>query len=366
MNAERLHVVARSIHKEMVTSQVLSLLKALNSNLKQQINQPQQPQHQQEVANHLSSLYAALENAGSNDYSPAWVLTAEEIGAYNLLGSQLQARLQNIFERNQITPSVALEEVTTLYTEVGALMTSLEQLMSSFEHLYIGYEVLDPGECELGILIPRGFVNNDLDIFAKELEELDSIFKTLAEVATGSRPNLNIRTISSSDLTVFLDLAPEIAACTAFAVERIITLYKQLLEIRKLHKEMRNTGVPEDSLVGVEDHANNLMNDGIDKLAIHLLDKYFANGDKGRRNELHTGLRFSLKKIANRIDNGFNIEIRVEPYPAPDEDSDGEAESAEAETHINVIQSASKNLQFIKLEGDPLLCLPESEQDQKD
>lgn len=366
MNAERLHVIARAIKHEMQSTRIVNLLQQLSSNLQNQVNQPQQPQHQQSVVDSLRSLYDALENAASNKFSPAWTQITEEIGAHDLLGTNLQARLQDIFERNQITPSIAHEEVTKLFKEAQELNSALDQLLAGFNHLKIGFEELDPGECELGVLIPREFVRNDLDSFGKELEELDSIFKTFAEVAVGTRPNLNIRTISSSDLTVFLDLAPEIAACTAIAIERIIALYKQLLEIRKLHKDMKDQGVPEDSLVGVEDHANNLMNNGIDKLAVELLDRYFANGDNCRKNELQTGLRFALKKVANRIDNGFNIEIRVEPYPVTDEEPREETETPEVETHISVIQSASKNLQFIKLEGDPLLSLPESEENQED
>ena len=64
---------------------------------------------------------------------------------------------------------------------------------------------------------------------------------------------------------------PVIGACVAVAMERIITLYKQLLEIRKLHGELANQGLPKDSLKGIEKHANGLMEEGIDKLVGELL-----------------------------------------------------------------------------------------------
>ena len=71
-------------------------------------------------------------------------------------------------------------------------------------------------------------------------------------------------------------------------------------------------------------------------------------------------MRFALKKIANRVDRGFNIEIRVEPVQKESED---ETDTAKTESHeyIQAILSAAKELQFIKESGGPILSLPESD-----
>jgi len=119
---------------------------------------------------------------------------------------------------------------------------------------------------------------------------------------------------------------------------------------------MQDHGVPREQLKGVEDHADNLMSAGIEELTEELVNRYFQ-GDEHRRNELNTSLRIALKKIANRVDRGFNIEIRVQPHVADDE---GSAVSPEEQTHVEIIQSASRNLRFMKLEGDPILSLPEN------
>ena len=60
-------------------------------------------------------------------------------------------------------------------------------------------------------------------------------------------------------------------------------------------------------------------------------------------------------KIANRIDQGFNLEVRIEPS----KDADGAAGSADAKKGEAIIQSATKNMQFLKLEGDRILKLTE-------
>ncbi|MDP2664952.1 MAG: hypothetical protein Q8O97_03350, partial [bacterium] len=103
---------------------------------------------------------------------------------------------------------------------------------------------LEPGTCELGILVPRKAINNDLNEFAEDIKNLNNIFSTFSELTTGNRPGFKIRSISSSDLSVFLESTPATVAAIAVAVERIVSLYKQILEVRKLHGELKNQGVP--------------------------------------------------------------------------------------------------------------------------
>ena len=83
-------------------------------------------------------------------------------------------------------------------------------------------------------MVPRAVVRNRLDLFARELVVLEKIFGVLSELATGSRPSFQIRTFSSSELTIVFASMPAVAAAIALAVERVITTYKRLLEIRLL------------------------------------------------------------------------------------------------------------------------------------
>lgn len=67
-------------------------------------------------------------------------------------------------------------------------------------------ESLAAGESELAVLIPRSFVDNRLDEFAEELRKENQIFGVFSELATGSRPGFGIRSISSSDLSMLLQI----------------------------------------------------------------------------------------------------------------------------------------------------------------
>ena len=358
MNAERLHAIVLILNREMGKTDTVVKLQELINALSLVVNQPH-PSHQQTLSQNLKAMYAAVTDTHSDQFSPAWRQILEEIGGANFFGSVLKRDIEATFAHNQITPAVALEELQQLLKRLQSFKAALDQSANSLNHFKIGDEKLLPGECEIGVLIPRGAVDNKLLDFATELKSLGFILNTFAEVATGSKDDLSIRTISSSDLLVHLQAAAPYAACVAVCIERIVTLYKQLLEIRKLHQEIRQQGVPDQEVLGIENYANQLMEKGIEKIAVDVVNEYHKKDDKGRKNELTNAVRISLNMVANRIDKGFNIEVRVAPTSKPEE---GEKENKELQKAIAAIQASTVNMQFLKLDGKPILKLPEGKE----
>ena len=210
------------------------------------------------------------------------------------------------------------------------------------------------------MLVPRDFVENKLYNFGKELEELDFIFNTFAEVVLGERPGFEIRTISSSDLTVYVALVSSVAACITIAAERLLDLYKKYLEVKRLHAELKKQGLSDEDLQGVVKRQNKMMEQGIEQITVEVFNTYWKGSDTGRENELRNSVRISLNKLANRVDRGFNIEVRVQPLPESADTEETTDPQAEQRQHVQTIQAASKNLQFMRVEGEPILSLPEN------
>jgi hypothetical protein len=358
MNAERLHVVAIALRNEFQRLETVDHLQQMREALERLTQNPQQPQFQQQVSSRLNELQKRLSTAPSNSFSPAWRQIVEELGASAFVGNALAERLTNIFERNQITYPLAAAEVKQAHEEAARIKTALDQISSAFQTLHIPAEDLQPGECELGVLIPRSAVENSLVPFAKELGEINFIVLTFSELTTGATDSVQIRTISSSDLTVYLDVGLKVGAAIGQAVAWIIDRYKSILEIRKQHAELQKQGVPAERLKGIEDYANDAMSIGIEQIVPQIVETYCTTADKTRKNELTNGIRISLNKIANRIDRGFNFEIRVEPIKR---DAQGLSVIDNAEMqHIDTIQETSKTLEFMNLEPNPILRLPDS------
>jgi len=356
MNAERLHAIVVALNQEMTRTNMVTKMQELITNLQNVVNQPA-PQHQQSLSQSLKSVSLILTDTPIDAFSPAWRQILSEIGGEDFFGESLKSNIDTILARNQMTPAVALTELQELHKRLQVFKTALDVSMSAFKLFKISDEKLDPGNCEIGVLIPRTAVDNNILDFAKELHEIGFILNTLSEVATGKKDTLSIRTISSSDFLVYLQASATYAACVAVCVERIVTLYKQLLEIRKLRQEIQKQGVPDKETTGIERYANELMGNGIEKIAVEVVDEYYTTGDDGRKKELTNGVRISLNKIANRIDHGFNIEVRVAPTPAK---KDKGEEDEELQRQITTILKATANMQFMKLEGNPILKLTET------
>ncbi|MEW6194276.1 MAG: hypothetical protein AB1521_03850 [Bacteroidota bacterium] len=363
MNIERMKSIFIELKNEISSLNTVGLFQNVINQLQNQVSQPHEPSYQREVANNLSRLEESLKKSPSNDFSPVWRKTLEELQFDEYFGTNLLSKIELIFSKNQITPARALDELKKIFEKLKEISESINQVLSGLSKIKIEAEILKPGECEVGVLIPREAIKNTLGNLTKELNEVDIIFSNFEEIVTGKRSGIRLRTISSSEPSFFFDTLPAVAAFTAVAVERILALYKNLLEIKKLHKELKENGVPEDDLKGIEQHANELIEKGVEKLLPELFDKYAVKLERQRENELRNSLRISLNKLANRVDRGYNIEVRAKP---PEEKKEGDIEEASSinkdSTNIKVVLEKSKSLRFIKSSGDPILCLPEDKE----
>ena len=361
MNAERLNALLHHLRDDLKRTNLKQLMTQLTASLQQLVQNPH-PQHNQNVSAALKAVLAAVENSQIDSLSPAWKQMLEEIGYSECMGQRVAERLNDSFRQAEITPSIVKEEVDKLNAEVTKLDGAINNGIKAFSALTIGFEDLGAGECELGFLIPKASIDFRLDEFADECREFDFIFGTFSEIVTGERDGYRIRTISSSDLSVFLDSAPAVAALIAATAERILALYKQLLEIKKLRSEMLKQDIPVEAFEAIDTHENTKLESSITEISAKIISDYRGQHEAGRANELENSLRISLNKLANRFDRGFHLEVRVGSLPEPKEgDEDKHAALA---TSIQTIEKAAKPLQFVRPEGEPILRLPEAQKKQ--
>lgn len=357
MNTTKLHIIAKSLEQELQRCGTVSVLQQAISALEQLTRQPQQPNFQQQLSNSLTQLYEKLEESPVEEYSPAWHEAIDELGISGEFGMTLKKTIESIIERNQITYQVALEELKKIHQEIQQTESNLDGLVQGLEYFGVGEDELENDECEVGVIVPRKYVDNNLKEFGKELVEIEKMLIVFSELATGTREPLQVRTISSSELSVFLDYIPEIGACIAIAVERIVSLYKQMLEIKKLKAELVKQEVPDEKLSGIDDYAESIVSPKIEEIAIELLEKYGSHIEENRKNEVSTELRHSLSKLANRIDRGFNIELRVSPI---EESTAEDQEPTEQEVAVTQILESAKQIEFSYSSGEPVLFLSEN------
>jgi hypothetical protein len=166
MNAERLHAVVTALARELTATNTPSLVRQLANALQQ----PQDPNQQQAAASFREQLEKLLADTSTDEWSPAWRQSLEELGVANLFGSTLLAQIEETLGRNEITPSAASAELTAIADRLDALSTAIDQASSAFAFFGIGAEELEPGEFEIGFLIPRPAVDNELQELGTEFE----------------------------------------------------------------------------------------------------------------------------------------------------------------------------------------------------
>lgn len=361
MNSERLHKILTEIQKEFSQENLLTQLQAVRDNLTNQVNQPQQPVYQQNLVVALTTLNNSLTASSYNEFSPNWKQILQEIGGQNLFGLELKDSIEEIFKRNQITPAAALDSINIIVSKAEQLKIAIDEIVSGFTKLKIGKEELTPGQCEMGYSIPRVIIENRLSSLSKEVSELNFILGTISETVSGKKEEFEVKTISSSDFLFYVIIGLQVADVLSNAVERIISNYKTILEIKTLRNQLKEKGVPETATKEIEEHANSSMEAVIKKIASEVVVQYHKGKDEGRRNELENATVIALNKIANRIDKGFNIEVRVEPLPpATDKNADDKVYQTQLAS-ISRILKQSKSLEYLNTSGQPILELNEGD-----
>ncbi len=154
---------------------------------------------------------------------------------------------------------------------------------------------------------------------------------------------------------VYVGMAQAAAAAFAYAAERITLAYKNLLEAREIKARLQALEMPANHIEQFERLLNERMAHTVEQVSIEVEQKFFRVDDDLRRQELKNAVRVSLRGLANRIDKGYNIDVRIGP---PTDEQKADAETAAA---IRTIEAASVSLQFMRLGGEPILMLDEGE-----
>lgn len=357
MNIEKVNSIAHQLTEDFQKTNLLNLFQKLISTLSQVVSQPNQPQHQTSLSAIKGQLYDAIDASIVNTMAPSWFEAVNLLKQDVLLGNDLRNKIDAIFADNTITPASAQEELQQLFNSTSEIQKGLQNLVAGLDLLDIEEDVLADDEYEISTLIPRKEIDNTVKGLSKELSEFDFILKHLNELLGKDSEKYTLRTLSTTDPLISVIAGINLAVLLGRIVSWVLDQYKKILEIKKLRKELQNNELPEDILEGIKDYCDKVMTDKIDEFVKQLEREYKSIRDAGRKNEIMNGVRISINKIANRIDSGFNYEVRMPVLEEPDlEDYE---ETPEVDPKIVDLQKYRDTLQYRKTTDDRILSLPE-------
>ncbi len=354
MNVEELADLAQQLWAGIEEYGVEARLRELSDALSRQVSAPAEPTYQVQVSDAYAALHTLLAASPLHEFTPRWREMVDEVNLGFLLPQQLSDELEAIFSRNQITVSVANDEVARELNDLAQATANLRKLNEALTYLEVNPYGLGEYEFEIAVGIPRGEVSNNLRSLGQEFVELEKLIMPFVEVATGSRPPLELRAIASSDFEAVVALLPEVAAYLSTAIDRVLMLYDRILTIRKTRKELKEAGLPDATLAAIDADANELFAQQVPTIVKEILTSAGRDESDGRYFELETELTKSVEHLGYRIDHGFKLTVRTGPANAG-----GEAEpldERQLEVRRVVLQNQTRS-STRALDGEPILQL---------
>lgn len=350
-----------ALKREITETKYPKHLKGLVNGLKGLAETPARPQSRRQVNAELANLRNILGDSVTDDFSPIWRREIETMGIADLVGGSLLAQIEAVLLTNNRAPEVAAAQMAQIQGAIERFIGAVNGAASSLRYFRIGDEHLDPGDFEVGFVIPRKRVDNGLKGLGEELVALRQILGPFSELAGENRPEVKVRTISSSDFQILVFAAPTVAASVAYALDRLASVYERILHIRLMKRELAESDIPDTVLNPLSSHIEDLVKSEIDAITEALVNKS-ALSDEGRLNELRTELRMDLGELAGRLEQGYNIEVRTGELPERNEGKDDPldpstrraAESVlEAQEGIRSLNTAEEPERSLKHPDDP-------------
>ncbi|QDU85284.1 hypothetical protein Pla163_24120 [Planctomycetes bacterium Pla163] len=361
MNVEKLYDLVWTFSTEIDVHEIAEKTQRLRETLQTLANQPQNAGHQQALAKARDSLVKSLKGLPSNQLPQSMVESAQEMGVWDHTGGRLARRIGRALDGNQITPSSALDALQVVLDEFDKISSALEGMRSALELFNVTTADVGEGECEIALQVPRGLVEKSAESLFEEWQEIVERLGVFSELVTGARRPFAVKSVSSSDFTVVLETVPEVGAYIAVAIERLVALYKKVLDIRKVRSELKALeGASDSTLESLGEDANRVASQGVEEVASEVLaameedSACFDRSNDARANELRNELTMALRRIADRIDRGVRLEVAI----GASEESGVEGEAADhGEASVRRGVSAVQCTSYPKISGEPILQL---------
>jgi len=361
MNTERLHSLTLHLIEANEKHNFANLLQNVENTYIQAAQSPSP-----ENASAFDAAKDALRNAAVEfplgNLSSSRRKLLKSIGGLDYYGDNLVRRVDDIIASAE-TPSNAIAEIQQLRSGMQVFFPAVQALNENIDKLGVAVEDIPDDSAEIEVLIPRTMVDGYLDEFAKEISRLNRAFLDIQEVVTGERTHLDIRSLGSGSLELYLTVDLNTGAVLLQFMTAVVLLINSILQIRRGRDSFKQLEAPKQILKDIKGWEDEIIKKKIDELRNEILEHY--KGGEERKNELSNALSKSLDHLADRIDRGMDIDVTT--AATVDEkggDETGEVEQIQARRRsIESIRENTNVINQLERSQEPVLQLPVTEED---
>lgn len=314
-----------------------------------------------EIESNLKILKEEFSEAILNEYNPSNFKIIESIGASDYFGLTGFQKLEDILNKNSFDIQKTVTDLQIFIQKRTEFVTLINATSENLKKLNIIPHFHNDNTFEVGLLMPKELTKNKIINLTKELNHWDKVFKTLKELTSGSTDDTEINFVNNGSLEFFIDNGPQIAACLAVALERIVKLYKNIVEIRSAKEKLKELGISTGEQKSIEKQEKEIFNKGIDTIASDIVKEFATKQlESGRVNELKIAVKGHITYIAKCIDNGMIIEINSPEISEPEEPKETATDEKKSEAKkikenydktLKQIDIVQKSMETIKTIG---------------
>lgn len=360
MNTERLHSLIRLFIEANKNRNFINLLQSVEATYTQSVQSPSS-QNAQAFSNARNTLLEAALEFPIGTLSASRRKLLEAIGGTFYYGENLSRRIDDIIE-NAKTPSDTVAQIHELRTKMTEFFKTVQVLDDSLTKLGVGLEDIPQDSAEIEVLIPESMIDGHLNDLIKETSYLDAVFSDIREVVTGKRTPLDIRSLGSGSAELYLIVDLATGAQVLSFVTAIVLLINAILQTRRDRESLKKQDAPDKIIKEIKSWEDKRIHEQIDKLRDEMLANY--KGEEPRKNELNNALSISLKRLADRIDRGMDIDVTT---AATADQKEGEEPAAGPKQikykkgYIESIHKATNTISQLERSKEPVLQLPVSD-----
>ncbi|MER8570651.1 hypothetical protein NKH19_00650 [Mesorhizobium sp. M1338] len=353
MNASRLLEIVGLLLDGEDQAATESRFAGLSTALGQLVASPAEPSYQQAFSEALDKLNESLD-VFLQLFQPAQINLLYDIGAGKYFLDDIVNDIRDWVSEGPATPAVAQDKLAKFLKRRTAFVTQLRNLRTSLAFVGIKNDELEPGQAEVGFLLPRDLFNNQLDKLIDELRFVKRAIRAFSEAATGSAEPIEVRQISTSDPQFFFGLSTATITLLGLTATWAISTWRQVEDIRKIRAETEKISAFKDDPIAELFDAK--INKVVEESVNSKVEELLANvaGKDGRKHEQTSDLKWALESMLARVERGMTVEIRLLPPTI----EDGDHGAASANIQFQDLKRVADALVFPAMEGDPVLALP--------
>jgi len=330
-----------------------------------------------EIAENVELIRKLYKEDVVNQYSPSNLKILTAIGGLSYFGQTGLVFVEAILERNTYDIQRTANELKAYIESRKKFVELVASAKTNLQELGIKSYYHDDTVFEIGIIMPQNNVYNKITNLTKELNHWDKVLKTVTELVGDPPEDTEIALVSTGSLQFFIDHTSETAIVLATVLERVVRLYRNIVEIRIAKDKLKELGIAPAEQKAVDKQEKELFNREIDKLSKDIVTNFASSKiEEGRLNELQIAMKGHVKYVVKCVGDGMTIEITPPEIAASsDEPVEGD-EHARKElqvkqekvmTTIEVVQKSMESVKSIgELGGDIAKLLTEGDDKTQD